>query len=77
MSPPIHEANADRAALAREVNERIRAMAGESGDDLHPYTFVCECGCWSETRVTLREYDDSDRVLRAGHGSDILRPGVS
>jgi hypothetical protein len=69
MASTVRETNTTRSELARELNERIREIAAENGDDVYPYTFVCECGCWSEIRLTLPEYDAIDRVVRAGHSA--------
>jgi len=69
MTVDVQQANARRSELAHELNERIRQIAGTTGDDLYPYTFVCECGCWGEVRLTLPEYDRVAHVLRAGHSA--------
>lgn len=58
-----------RTDLVRELNDHIRRIAAANGDDAYPYTFVCECGCWGEVRLTVREFERSERVLRVGHGS--------
>ena len=68
MTSETEDLELRRSLLVHELNERIRQIAGETGDDVYPYTFVCECGCWREVRLTLPEYDALERVLRADHG---------
>lgn len=50
----------------RELNEQIRTIAAGNGDD-DAYIFICECGCWSELRLTVSEYEARGRALRPGH----------
>ena len=43
----------------REVNSRIRELAGRFGGD-EPAMFVCECddsGCFAQIPLTVSEYD--------------------
>jgi hypothetical protein len=68
MATSTRDGDLERSELVRELNQRIREIAGENGDDSYPYTFVCECGCWGDVRLTLPEFDRSPRVLRDGHG---------
>jgi hypothetical protein len=51
-------ASASQATLVREVNERIRELAGTNGKEA--WQFLCECGdsgCHRFLTLTLREYD--------------------
>jgi hypothetical protein len=51
-------ASASQATLLREVNERIRELAGTNGTEA--WEFLCECGdsaCHRFLTLTLREYD--------------------
>jgi len=46
--------------LFRDVNERVRAIAADHGDDDHVYEFYCECSnadCTFQLRATLAEYE--------------------
>lgn len=55
------------AALLHELNARIREVALRAGDDGQAYTFLCECGCWSEVKLPLSDYDGNRPVLAPGH----------
>jgi hypothetical protein len=49
----------------RDVNQRIRELAGRAGDD-EQSLFLCECDdplCVEEIELTVREFD-SRRTLR-------------
>ena len=67
MSSTIDSARRERSDVVHELNQRIREIAGDNGDRAYPYTFVCECGCWGETRLTLGEFDRAPRVFLPGH----------
>jgi hypothetical protein len=66
---------AQNEAFFRDVNERIRVIAGRHGTDEHAYGFVCECsdpGCVERVTLSLREYEavraEATRfVLAEGH----------
>ncbi len=73
------ERAARNEALFREVNEQVRAVSGEFGEDASSVGFVCECsddGCIEQLQVPLRVYEtvraDSRRFLIApGHESAV------
>ena len=51
---------AENETLFREVNERVRAIAGAHGDDDHVYEFYCECSnvdCTFQVKASLQEYE--------------------
>ena len=59
--------------LFREVNERIREVAGRSGI-LGPAAFVCECAhgdCTEAVELALNEYDQ----VRVRPGAFVIVPG--
>jgi hypothetical protein len=62
----------------REVNSRIRELAGRFGGD-EPAMFVCECddsGCFAQISLTVSEYDaavGADAWLLA-HDPNALAP---
>jgi len=60
----------ERVALARLVNEEIRALAGrlESPEEEHAFAWMCACGCFALATATTGEYDKaSGRVFAADH----------
>jgi hypothetical protein len=73
-------ANAERLgrneAFFREVNERIRDIAGiySTVDEAHVYEFICECSateCSVRVRLTTTEYEE----IRASATRFVLAPG--
>lgn len=70
--------------LFREVNERIRELAGQFGGD-EAGMFVCECDngeCFAPIAMTRREYDDarvdpSAALLAHDRSGRTLRQGDS
>lgn len=56
-------------AVAREINERIRALAGSYDTARDPLDFLCECGCFTWVRLTAADYDALGErpVLASGH----------
>jgi hypothetical protein len=60
----------ERVALARLVNDEIRALAGrlESPGEEHAFAWMCACGCFTIATATTRDYDAAGgRVFVAGH----------
>ncbi len=56
---PNAEHGSPVGAHFREVNSRIRELAGRFGGD-EPAMFVCECddsGCFAQIPLTVGEYD--------------------
>lgn len=51
----------DAGERARSFNEQLRVTAvavGGASADVHPYGFLCECGCGGTVMLVLAEYDD-------------------
>jgi hypothetical protein len=75
MEKPQKERLAMNEALFREVNERIREISDNFGQDNETYDFLCECsdpGCVERVVLTRSEYEkvrsDSARfVVAKGH----------
>lgn len=72
-------------AFFRDVNERIRGVAGRQGADEHAYEFLCECAdpaCVERVTLSLREYEavraDATRfVLAEGHDDGTIERVVA
>jgi len=67
------DANALSAHLFREVNDRIRELAGR-WEDTEPLGFVCECtdmACAEVVNLSLAEYD----TVRSRPGHFLLLRG--
>ena len=63
----------ERVALARLVNQEIRALAErfDVGEESHAFAWMCVCGCFTTVAATVAEYDAADgRVFVAGHPLD-------
>jgi hypothetical protein len=63
----------ERVALARLVNDEIRALAERlhAPGETHTYAWMCACGCFTIVSATLTEYDArGGQVLAAGHPLD-------
>jgi hypothetical protein len=62
-------------ALFREVNEQIRSLGEEVGDDSGTITVICECGdvdCTERLELLLSDYErvraeSRDYVVASGH----------
>jgi hypothetical protein len=70
----------ERVALARLVNEEIRALAGrlEVAEEAHAYAWMCACGCFTIVTAKTSEYDASGgQVLAAGHPLDAERAAAA
>lgn len=67
------QASCRNQLLFREVNERIREVAGKSGT-LGPAAFVCECAhadCTEAVELALNDYDQ----VRLRPGAFVIVPG--
>ena len=67
------QASCRNQLLFREVNERIREVAGKSGI-LGPAAFVCECAhadCTEALELALNDYDQ----VRMRPGAFVIVPG--
>jgi hypothetical protein len=65
---------AENEAFFRDVNEEIRAAAGEQAADGHLYEFLCECAdarCVERVRLTIAEYE----LIRSDARRFLLAPG--
>jgi hypothetical protein len=63
----------ERVALARLVNQEIRALAErlDIGEEKHAYAWMCACGCFTTVTATVAEYDAAaGRVFATGHPHD-------
>jgi hypothetical protein len=63
----------ERVALARLVNQEIRALAErlDIPEEKHVYAWMCACGCFTTVAATIAEFDaDGGRVFAAGHPLD-------
>jgi hypothetical protein len=63
----------ERVALARLVNQEIRALAErfDIGEEKHAFAWMCACGCFATATATVAEYDaNAGRVFAAGHPPD-------
>src|SRR2546423_13324569 len=63
----------ERVALARLVNQEIRALAErfDIGEEKHAFAWMCACGCFATATATVAEYDaNAGRVFAAGHPVD-------
>lgn len=61
MEKPQQQRLALNEALFREVNERIREISDNFGQDDGTYDFLCECsdpGCTQKVVLTRAEYED-------------------
>ena len=63
----------ERVALARLVNQEIRALAErlDIAEENHAYAWMCACGCFTTVTATVAEYDaNGGRVFAAAHPPD-------
>ena len=70
---PWEASAVERVALARVVNDEIRALADRlhAPEEEHAYAWMCACGCFTIVSATLREYDArAGQVFAAGHPLD-------
>ena len=70
----------ERVALARLVNEEIRALAGrlEIAKEGHAFSWMCACGCFTIVTATTSDYDAAaGKVLAAGHPADAERAAAT
>ena len=56
----------DRAAIAKETNGHIRALA-RSFHDEREVGFLCECGCMKIVLATLATYDEQGGIWIEAH----------
>jgi hypothetical protein len=57
---PRQQRLAQNEALFREINERVRELAAEHGDDDHVYDFYCECSnvdCTFRLSLRVAQYE--------------------